>query len=93
MTTPPLDAYLVGCSDADLFTPAEHAIGSIRHPGTGETSPILSLRTVSSALTDAGLRVTVSNVRDYLRGFGEHGRFLVAAARMGAVCYATGCVQ
>lgn len=85
------DPYLLGATDADLYTPAEHAIGAVRHPG-GHTSPVLTFRDVQSALRGAGVRVTPSTVRDYLRGFGEHGRFLVAAARVGAVDYATGAV-
>lgn len=75
-----MDAYLIGLTDSDLYAPEEHK--TVR----------LTLSDVSRALRSAGLRVTVTNVRDYLRGFAEHGRFLVAAARMGAVDAATGAV-
>lgn len=75
-----MDAYLVGLTDSDLYTPAEHA------------SVKLTLRDVSRALSSAGLPRTLTNIREYLRGFGEHGRFLVAASKIGAVDYTSGAV-
>lgn len=82
------DAYLVGLTDADLFTPAEH---ELTVPNGGR--PIITIRDIGRALGAAGLPRTLSNIRDYLRGFGDHGAFLVAASKMGAVDYATGGVQ
>lgn len=86
--TPPLDAYLAGLSDGDMFAPSEHELGR-----TFDGAPILTMAGVRAALHSFGLRHTVHNALDYMRGFGEHGRFLVAASKMGAVDYATGGVQ
>ena len=76
-----MDAYLLGLTDSDLYTPAEHKAVK------------LTLSDVSRALASAGLPRSLTNIRQYLAGFADHGRFLVAAARMGAVDYATGGVQ
>ena len=84
----PIDAYLAGLSDGDMFAPSEHATGC-----TFDGAPILTMSSVRTALHSFGLRHTVRNALDYMRGFGEHGRFLVAAARMGAVDSLTGAVQ
>lgn len=86
--TPPLDAYLAGLTDGDIFAPSEHERGV-----TFDGHPVLTIAGVRSALHSYGLRHTVRNALDYMRGFGEHGRFLVAASKMGAVDYATGGVQ
>ena len=75
-----MDAYLIGLTDSDLYTPAEHAAVK------------LTLSDVARALSSAGLPRSLTNIRQYLAGFADHGRFLVAAARVGAVDAMTGAV-
>lgn len=75
-----MDAYIIGLTDSDLYTPAEHKAVK------------LTLSDVSRALASAGLPRSLTNIRQYLAGFADHGRFLVAAARMGAVDSLTGAV-
>ena len=75
-----MDAYLIGLTDSDLYTPAEH------------TAVKLTLSDVSRALASAGLPRSLTNIRQYLAGFADHGRFLVAAAKVGAVDYSSGAV-
>lgn len=75
-----MDAYLIGLTDSDLYAPEEHA------------SVKLTLSDVGRALTSAGLPRSLTNIRQYLAGFADHGRFLVAAARVGAVDAMTGAV-
>lgn len=75
-----MDAYLIGLTDSDLYAPEEHA--AVR----------LTLSDVARALSSAGLPRTITNIRQYLAGFADHGRFLVAAARVGAVDAMTGAV-
>lgn len=77
--TLPFDAYTVGMSDADLFSPSEHVMGVD-----------LRLNTVSAALASSGLPRSLSNVRNYLQGWSERARFLVAASAVGAVDYVSG---
>ena len=74
-----MDPYMLGLSDADLFTPAEHVRGVP-----------LTLRTVRLALSSAELRFTPRTVGAYLEGFRERARFLIAASAVGAVDYASG---
>ena len=75
-----MDAYLIGLTDSDLSAPEEHA--SVR----------LTLSDVARALSSAGLPRTLTNIRQYLAGFADHGRFLVAASKVGAVDYSSGAV-
>lgn len=72
----------LGRSDADLYTPREHACG---------LTP--TDREAAAGLEAVGLVATKGTVRAWRRGFREHGRFLVAAACVGAVDYASGGVQ
>lgn len=74
-----LSAYFLGRSDADVFSPAE--LVNLGAP---------SLDTAIYLCARAGYGDSERIGRAYLAGWREHTRFLVAAAAVGAVSYASG---
>lgn len=79
MPTLHLDAYLVGASDADLYSPKDHVRGVK-----------LTMRDVRIALATYDVPFTPFNAAEWLTGWSERARFLIAAAAVGAVDYSTG---